>query len=413
MEEAALGALVRRLRRQAGLTQEALAERAMLSVRTLSDIESGSQRRPRRDTLESIAEGLGLGDADRGTLLAATQPEAAGRVTFAADSETPSYLPPLVGRDDDIEAVQALLARPDVRILTLTGPGGVGKTRLALEIANRFARSERRETYFVELLSVRDPALVAATVARAVCGRDEDDPEAATSAFLRGRDVLLVADNLEHVRAAAPYFAQIVSALPRTAVLGTSRFALGLRGERLYPVDGLPHDHAVTMLIDRIHADRPGYDPDPDRAALGEIVERLDRLPLAIELVAPRTRVFSVGQLLERLTPRLPLLVSRATDLPERHRTMRNTIGWTYDLLEPIEQDFFRHAAELERHFTVDDAEASWYGDRAAELVESLIEKQLLLRCEHPDGIPRFGMLQTIREFAEELNRHAAETAGR
>jgi transcriptional regulator with XRE-family HTH domain len=411
MSEPGLGSLVRRLRKTAGLTQEALAERALLSVRTLSDIESGAQRRPRRDTLESIAQALGVTPAERAALAAAAAVDAHA-VRFAPDADLPASFPPLIGRDDDVAALIGLLARPEVRLLTLTGTGGVGKTRLALEAARRCASDLERETFFVELVPVRDPEAILAAIARTVCGGEPAHPEAAIAAALGARAALIVVDNLEHLRSGAPCLARLIAATARVSILATSRFALGLRGERLYPVEGLRRDDAVALLVERIRAERASYDPAADLVQLGEIVDRLDRLPLAIELVAPRTRVFSIPQLLERLATRLPLLVSTSADFPERHRTLRDTIAWTYDLLEPREQEFFLRCTELRGHFSVEDAERTWLAGDAAHLIESLLEKNLLVRCEHAGGVPHFGMLQTIREFAGELHEpRGAESA--
>jgi predicted ATPase/class 3 adenylate cyclase len=297
---------------------------------------------------------------------------------------------PFVGRERELAEVLALL---DVhRIVTLTGPGGSGKTRLALQAAAESVEQYGDGVWFVSLAAVRDPRLIEPTIARVVGGPDD------LHEFLAGKRTLLVLDNLEQL---LPDAAAIVARVD-ARILATSRSRLNIAAEQEFPVPTLPLDDAATLFTQRARQLEPRFEPD---AAVRQIAERLDGLPLALELAAARVKVLTPGQILERLGRSLDLLTSAAQDAPERQRTLRGTVEWSYQLLTPSEQRLFARMAVFAGSFELEAAEAVCSAE--LDILQSLVDKSLLRHGE--DG--RFFMLGTIKALALEKLRDLADAS--
>jgi predicted ATPase/class 3 adenylate cyclase len=320
--------------------------------------------------------------------------------------ETPTNLPaavtPLVGRDAEVAAVEELLAGEDVRLVTVTGPGGSGKTRLALAVAGRLGEVFRNGLVFVDLTTVTDPAKVGGAVELALDLPSASDVPAIDNVVtqLRDRAVLLVLDNFEHVADAADDLARLLEGARRVKAIVTSRTALRIAAEREYPLHPLAAAAAFELFVERARAVRPTFDPDDAADAIREISARLDHLPLAIELAAARVNLLSAEQIRERLGSRLTLLGGGRRGGPARQQTLRDTIAWSYDLLPSGAADLLCRAAVFVGGFTLDAIErvAEGSGDPLAEL--GTLVDQSLLRHDVEGG--RFSMLETIREFALE-----------
>ena len=351
---------------------------------------------------------------------------AAGRPSAAAPPgrHGPRPLPvdttSLVGREEAIEEVAGLVGRPDVRLVTLTGLGGIGKTRLALAVGERQADHFGAGTAFVPLAPVTDPGLVLAGVARAVGAElaGAGSPLETLVEYFGDDQWLLILDNLEQVVAAARDLDALLARCPGVVILATSRTVLGLRAEREYPVpplplpagpDGVPVEElaaspAVALFVDRARAVRPGFALTGDNAAVvAEICRRLEGLPLAIELAAARTRLLDPGALLGRLARSLDALGTGAVDMPERQRTLRATVEWSVGLLEDAERSLLETAAVFVDGWTVEASAqvASLDEDRTLDLTEALARHSLVYLGPASDG-PRPRMLETIREFVAE-----------
>jgi predicted ATPase len=357
-------------------------------------------------------------------IVALPPPEPAPRI------DLPLPLTSFVGREREVAAVAALLRRPDVRLVTLTGPGGVGKTRLALRVAAELSAEFADGAAVVDLAPLADPALVAATLARALGLREAGDRPLADRLVdaLRDRAVLLVLDNFERVVEAAPLVGDLLAACPRLTVLATSREPLRLAAERVVavpplalpeparPAEDLARVEAVRLFVERAGAARADFAlTDQTAPAVAGIVRRLDGLPLAIELAAARVAHLPPAALLARLERRLPLLTGGARDLPARQRTMRAAVAWSHDLLAPAEQALFRRLAVFAGGCTL-EAAAAVAGDGADVLdgVAALVDRSLLRQEDGPGGEPRYRMLETVQEYGlEQLAASGEEEAVR
>lgn len=328
----------------------------------------------------------------------------------------------LVGRDCAVAEIERLLAAPGARLLTLTGPPGVGKTRLALAAAASLAGRFADGVVFVDLTAVRTPDLVLGEVAHAV-GLAETSPVGATdrlSRALAGKELLLVVDNLEHVLDAAADLAAPLAQCPTLRILVTSRERLGVHAEREFPVQPLELPDAdadlrrvaataaVAMLVARVQ----GFQPDfavtaENRAALAEICVRLDGLPLALELAAARLRLFTPAELAARLRQRTDLLTGGTRDGPERHRTLRAALTWSHDLLDAPERALFRRLSVFVGGATLDAAQdvcgADPPLDDVVETMASLVDKSLVRRRTRHGDVAEYVMLESLREYAAEL----------
>jgi predicted ATPase/class 3 adenylate cyclase len=346
------------------------------------------------------------------------------RTLDARPNNLPVQVTSFVGREEQIAEVRQLLSR--TRLLTLTGAGGTGKTRLALQVASEALTEYQDGAFFADLSSVTDPALVPSVVATAL-----DVPEVpgrpildVVKDHLREKDLLLVVDNFEQVAEAAPVVEELITAAPRLKLMVTSRVILALRGEQEYAVSPLePPDpdripdlaalrriEAVRLFTERAQAASPRFRLTEENApAVAAITARLDGLPLAIELASTRTKVLTPQQMLPRLEKRLSILTSGPRTLPERHRTLRDTIAWSHDLLEQPERALFARMSVFTGGCTLESAEQvcepTGMGLDLLEGLSSLVDKSLVRRIDPSEGEPRFAMLETIREFGLEQLR--------
>jgi predicted ATPase/class 3 adenylate cyclase len=343
----------------------------------------------------------------------------------------PTQATPFLGRERAVNEVVALLRSAEARLVTLTGPGGTGKTRLALQAAAQLLEDFPDGVYFVPLAALRDPELVPSAIATALGLREQAGqmPAQAVREALADKRLLLVLDNVEQVAASAPFVGELLAAAPALEVLATSRLPLRLRAEREYPVpplalppaNGTPPEQllqyeAVRLFVERAQSVRAGFALTPEIAtAVAEITRRLDGLPLAIELAAARVRLLPPAALLARLEKRLPLLTGGPRDAPARQQTLRDAIAWSYDLLTAGEQALFRRLSIFAGGFSLEAAEA--VANRGGELdvldgVDRLSEHSLLR--PGADGEPRFTMLETIREYGlEQLEQSGEAEAAR
>jgi non-specific serine/threonine protein kinase len=370
----------------AGMTHEALAERAGVSVRAISSLESGARRAPYRETVRLLAGALGLGPADRDALIAAAiRPRAPARGVPHGVDEPPAPSPPaglpapltsFVGRADEVAALARIVRDPSVRLITLTGAGGCGKSRLGLEVARAACPAFAGGARLVELASVADAALVPQALAAAFAVREAPGvPLLATlQEALAPRRLLLILDNCEHlIDTCADLAARLLAACPGLCILATSREPLRVPGERQWWVPPLPLPEAaapatpealagvaaVDLFMERARARRPDFALTARNApAVARVCRRLDGLPLAIELAATRVTMMSVEEIAARLDDRFRLLgVGSRTALP-RQQTLRATIDWSHDLLSAEERRVFSRLSVFAGSFTLDAAEA-------------------------------------------------------
>jgi predicted ATPase/DNA-binding XRE family transcriptional regulator len=453
------GDLLRRYRVAARLTQEELAERARVSPRAISDLERGERSRPWRDTVQRLAAALQLQSAEGEQLEAAARRASPSSLRVvgrgvrdgapAPGLNLPVPLTSFVGRERELADIARLLTQ--TRLLTLTGTGGCGKTRLALRVAAEVVTSLSDGLCFVALAPIRDPDLVPSAICQALAVEDFGNrrPIDVLKDHLRAKHLLLVLDNFEQVLAAAPAVADLLAACSLLRALVTSRAALHVSGEHQWPVPSLalpdrrhlPESgalaryDAVALFIERAVAVRSDFViTDENAAVVAETCRRLEGLPLAIELAAARSKILPPPALLARLSrPAGPLntLTGGPRDLPARQQALCRTIDWSHDLLDATEQALFRRLAvfvggcTLEAAAAVcgngtaggdshraDDSPASGRPalDRGSDEVHaavldtlaSLVDKSLLRSQEQGSGEPRFDMLETIREYGQE-----------
>jgi predicted ATPase/DNA-binding XRE family transcriptional regulator len=408
------GARLRALREASGLTQEELASMAGLTARGIGMLERGQRSHPYPHTVRSLADAMKLSDDERTDFLAAVPRR---HVEEVPEPALPVPLTLLVGREREVGEIGDLLGRPEVRLLTLTGLGGVGKTRIATEVAREAAERFPDGVEFVGLAHLRDAALVVPTIARAFGLRQSEGLEALLSRW-KERRMLLVLDNFEHVLGAAPEVTRLVEACPYLTVLVTSRAPLRLRGEREYPVAPLALPRSTTspepgevlgspsgrLFAERARDADPSFELTPENApAVAAICWRLDGLPLALELAAARARFLDPEALLSHLD--LALSRAWARDLPERQRTMRSTLDWSYDLLSEDEKTVFGKLSVFAGGFTLEAVEA--LGEKDALSLGSLVEQSMVVA---EPARARYGMLEPVRQYALEKLEEAGES---
>ncbi|MDR6969823.1 DUF4062 domain-containing protein [Leifsonia shinshuensis] len=318
----------------------------------------------------------------------------------------PVPLTGLVGRDDDIRAIVDRFST-GTRFITLAGPGGIGKSRLAIAAARAAAQDFEDGAVFVDLSAVHDPQRVPNRIAQALGVRDTGDAPILDNLVtaLRDRRILLVLDNFEQVLDAAPLLTGLLAAAPGLALLVTSRALLRVRAEQSYEVGPLAEDSAVNLFVERAHAVKPDFEVTPENAeAVARVCAALDGAPLAIELAAARVRVLSPAELLDRLDRRLSVLVGGSRDLPERQQTIRRTIEWSTQLLAPTQRRLLSRLGVFEGGFTLEAAEAVGEDGDGPDVLSDLavLVDSSLVSQHDSDDRPRFTMQAIVREYARE-----------
>jgi predicted ATPase/DNA-binding XRE family transcriptional regulator len=421
------GAHLRALREAAGYTQEELATIAGLSVQAVSALERGERRRPHLETVRALSAALDLNGDARDALIASAR---APTHNAAADELSGAWLPlaltALLGREADVHTLRQWLGDPAARLVTIIGPGGVGKTRLALELTRAIADEGPTRVVFVSLVAIRDPGFVGSAIAEALGLANVatlDLPKCARI-VCADQPTLLVLDNFEQVLDAAPLVADLLASIAALRVLVTSRAPLRVRGEREYVLGPLALDvdsdamspadlaraPAVRLFVERVRDVQPDFRlTSANGSTVTAICRRLDALPLALELAAPWIKALSAEGLLRRLEQNVLLTATGPRDLPERQHSMNATVAWSVQLLAPNEQRVFRRLGALPGRFPIEAAAAVLAGrqascagsDEVLSAVAGLIDKSLLLRTETAVPTrPLYQMLETVRAYA-------------
>jgi predicted ATPase/DNA-binding XRE family transcriptional regulator len=424
------GTQLKALREAAGFTQEELATIAGLSVHAVSALERGERRRPHAETVRALSLALDLASPIRDALMASARPPAHDTAVVELRS-TPLPLPPtpLVGRNADVRILREWMENPTARLITLVGPGGVGKTRLALELARTIAAERTIRVVFVPLAAIQNPAFVASAIAEAFGLSDVTalNLPKRLRAACDEQPTLLVLDNFEQVLDATPLAAELLASIAPLKCLVTTRAPLHVRGEREYTVgplaleanwdtpDDLARSPAVRLFVDRVCDVRPDFHLTPANGPIvAAICRRVDALPLALEVAAPWMKLLTAEDLLRRLEDDVLLPTAGPCDLPGRQQTMNATVAWSYQLLDPDTQRAFRRFGALPGLFPIDAAAAVLAGrddvsieHDALRAAAELIDKSLLVRADTssvPTG-PLYYMLETVRAYAAlELN---------
>src|SRR5439155_2200641 len=323
----------------------------------------------------------------------------------ASPRRAPTPPTPLLGRERELEALADLVRSEDTRLVTLTGIGGIGKTRLALELVRRLAPEFRNGTAVATLATIRDPTLVPRAILEALeVPEVGQDAEELLARSLADSELLLLVDNFEQVLPAARSVASLLDAAPNVKVVVTSRAPLHVAAEREFPVPPLADDEAAELFVSRAQAANPNFElSEQNASAVADLCARLDGLPLAIELAAARTKLLPPATLLSRLGNRLELLTGGRRDAPQHQQTLRMTLDWSYDLLEPEAQRLFERLGVFAGGCTLASVEAVCGGDGSVlEGLSALVDESLVRQRETDAGEPRFSMLEIVREYALE-----------
>jgi len=422
------GELLRRHRRAAGFSQEYLAERALLSTTAIGLLERGLRHAPRRETIALLVQALDLSQAESAELENAAN---SGRARLGRDihDELPEPITSFVGRADEIVTLCGLVLGNEQRLITITGPGGVGKSRFALETARRVVYGFEDGAYVVPLAGITDLQLVALAIVNAVGARERADRSLIEllQRTLKNRSALIVLDNCEHLlESVAQVAASIVTACPRIRLLATSRERLRVAGELTFNLSALPYPlvvprtsaeakaySAVQLFLDRashLCADRLEID-ESGIAAVAEIVRKLDGLPLAIELAVPMLQVLSMGDLAKQLKHRFRLLATGERDALPHHQSLRGMIDWSNERLSEEERALFRRCSVFAGSFSLAAISAvcsdSIHEPDVLGLFSALVDKSLIRVVDRAQG--RYELLDVIREYAQHLVRDTAE----